>query len=184
VHVRGDDPDEMHLPDAPDASNRAEADAYYIAARKRLGLLESSIQDTQCLFFASMYAKYCLQPLQAWFYIQQASARLQAHLLRRQRQPSLSLATLQLEQRLFWSCFRAERYSLPLSEPTQKGSINTKNGSLQKRDTDQFTSGAVNFYLRSVSAPVGSRTSPTLMPSLLRQMTLTCRRSATGRLEM
>jgi len=58
------------------------AQAYYFAAKQRIGLLGWSLVDIHCLFFASVYEKYALNPLQAWFYIQQASTRLQAHLKR------------------------------------------------------------------------------------------------------
>ncbi|KAF6833064.1 hypothetical protein CPLU01_05743 [Colletotrichum plurivorum] len=94
------------------------ADAYYLAASKRIGLLGPSILDIQCLFLASMYEKCRLRPLRACFYIQQASTRLQAHLLRRGRRPwseasGREMPTQPLEQRLFWSCFKAENEILP-----------------------------------------------------------------------
>ncbi|KAL0937151.1 uncharacterized protein CTRU02_206882 [Colletotrichum truncatum] len=94
------------------------ADAYYLAASKRIGLLGSSILDIQCLFLASMYEKCRLRPLRACFYIQQASTRLQAHLLRRGRRPWRETSgreepTQPLEQRVFWSCFKAENEILP-----------------------------------------------------------------------
>lgn len=100
----------INFPIVPNAEGCAEAHAYYTSARKRLGLLGSSIEDMQCLFFASVYEKFCLRPLQAWLYIQQTSSRLQIHLLKRNRQPPASASSLLLEQRIFWSCFRSERY--------------------------------------------------------------------------
>lgn len=92
----------------------ASAEAYYFAARKRVGLLGCSMLDIQCLFFASVYERYALNPLQAWFYIQQASLRLQA--LQHQRRVSRDTDTIagmdafehRLEQCLFWSIFKAE----------------------------------------------------------------------------
>lgn len=95
--------------------NRATAEAYYLAARKRIGLLGTSIQDIQCLFFACVFEKYSMRPLQAWFYIQQASTRLQAHLIGCGRRPEVNRyptdkRTYHLEQRLFWSCVKGERY--------------------------------------------------------------------------
>ncbi|KAK7427323.1 hypothetical protein QQZ08_006092 [Neonectria magnoliae] len=60
--------------------NRLESEAYYLAAKKRFGLLGHSIQDIQCLFLASMYDKYCLQPLQAWFHLREAELLLEAGL--------------------------------------------------------------------------------------------------------
>ncbi|KAK1622115.1 hypothetical protein BDP81DRAFT_455672 [Colletotrichum phormii] len=94
------------------------AEAYYLAASKRIGLLGPSILDIQCLFLASMYEKCCLRPMRACFYIQQASTRLQTHLLRRGRRPWKEASgweepTQPLEQRVFWSCFKAENEILP-----------------------------------------------------------------------
>lgn len=90
------------------SENRAEADAYFLAAKKRTGLLGHAIVDIQCLFLASMYEKYCLQPLQAWFHLREASSRLQAHLLGQRQQP-VQPSGRHLEQRVFWSCWRAEK---------------------------------------------------------------------------
>ncbi|RSL75042.1 hypothetical protein CEP51_011238 [Fusarium floridanum] len=98
----------LSIPAIPDSEGRPEADAYFTAAKKRLGLLGCSIQDSQCFFIASIYEKYCLRPIQAWLYIQQASSRLQAYLLQQGQRPPPTTSSLQLEQRIFWSCFRAE----------------------------------------------------------------------------
>ncbi|KAH8714585.1 hypothetical protein BGZ61DRAFT_349210 [Ilyonectria robusta] len=100
---------EAHLQDQADS--RMEADVYYLAAKKRLGLLGHSIQDIQCLFLASMYDKYCLQPLQAWFHLREASVRLHAHLLGQRQQlgkPGRAVSSQHLEQRVYWSTWRAE----------------------------------------------------------------------------
>ncbi|KAK1724247.1 uncharacterized protein BDZ83DRAFT_579008 [Colletotrichum acutatum] len=102
------------------------AEAYYLAASKRIGLLGASILDIQCLFLASMYEKCRLRPLRACFYIQQASTRLQAHLLRRGRRPWRGASgreepTQPLEQRLFWSCFKAENEILTTLGLRQSG---------------------------------------------------------------
>ncbi|RYP01159.1 hypothetical protein DL764_006282 [Monosporascus ibericus] len=63
----------------------AAAGAYYEAAKKRIGLLRSSTIDMQCLFFASIFERYSLRPVNAWFYIQMACTRLQMHLMRKNR---------------------------------------------------------------------------------------------------
>uniref|UniRef100_A0A0B7JT75 Xylanolytic transcriptional activator regulatory domain-containing protein n=1 Tax=Bionectria ochroleuca TaxID=29856 RepID=A0A0B7JT75_BIOOC len=89
------------------------AKAYYLAAQKRFGLLGRSIQDIQCLFFAHIFEKSMLRPLEAWFYLQQAATRLEALLLRggERAWPSFQgppPKDYHLEQRLFWSCFRSE----------------------------------------------------------------------------
>lgn len=99
--------------------NAATAESFYLAAKKRTGLLGWSLIDIQCLFFASVYEKYLLNPLQAWFYIQQASTRLQAHLRRVQKfhnateSGDTSSSSDQDLQRLFWSVYKAEHEMLP-----------------------------------------------------------------------
>jgi hypothetical protein len=104
------DADDIQLRIESQTENRAESDAYYLAAKKRIGLLGHSILDIQCLFLASMYEKYRLQPLQAWFHLREASSRLQAHLLGQRQQPGQPASSGQhLEQRVFWSCWRAEK---------------------------------------------------------------------------
>jgi hypothetical protein len=99
-----------------ESEGNAMAEAFMLAAKKRIGLLESSMIDIQCFFFASIYEKYCLRPLQSWFYIQQASSRLQSHLLEREQGNWMSAGSLRssthdhLKSRLFWSCYKAETY--------------------------------------------------------------------------
>ncbi|KAL3298362.1 C6 zinc finger domain-containing protein [Colletotrichum asianum] len=116
--VASEDVAEMPLPAIIEPEDCGVAGAYYLAASKRIGLLGPSILDIQCLFLASMYEKCRLRPLGACFYIQQASTRLQAHLLRRGRRPWRAASgreepTQPLEQRVFWSCFKAENEILP-----------------------------------------------------------------------
>jgi hypothetical protein len=92
------------------------AQAYYFAAKQRIGLLGWSLVDIHCLFFASVYEKYALNPLQAWFYIQQASTRLQAHLKRQTKTSCSDDCTVRsdgLMQRVFWSVYKAEHELLP-----------------------------------------------------------------------
>lgn len=61
-----------------------------------------------------MYEKYALDPLQAWFFIQQASTRLQARLIRQYNVPEYTdcetnhLSQEDRMQRLFWSIYKAE----------------------------------------------------------------------------
>lgn len=57
--------------------NKIAAEAYFQAAKKRIGLLESSILDVQCLFFASVFERYAFRPASAWSYIQLGCTRLQ-----------------------------------------------------------------------------------------------------------
>ncbi|RYP48057.1 hypothetical protein DL768_005979 [Monosporascus sp. mg162] len=91
----------------------AAAEAYYQAAKKRIGLLGSSIIDIQCLFFASIFERYSLRLVDAWFYIQMACTRLQAHLMRKNRRNTVPSDSINdpahlLEQRVFWTCVKAE----------------------------------------------------------------------------
>ncbi|KAH6884451.1 hypothetical protein B0T10DRAFT_130882 [Thelonectria olida] len=109
--------DIVFLEDVSDEA-KVTAESYYMAAKKRIGLLGTSVPDVQCFFLASVYEKYALRPLQAWFCIQQASTRLQAHLLGSGQQlwNSAKLRnthTHHLEQRVFWSCFKAESELAP-----------------------------------------------------------------------
>ncbi|RYP91458.1 hypothetical protein DL770_002397 [Monosporascus sp. CRB-9-2] len=91
----------------------AAAEAYYQAAKKRIGLLGSSIIDIQCLFFASIFERYSLRPVDAWLYTQMACTRLQTHLMRKNRRNTVPSNSVNdpahlLEQRVFWTCFKAE----------------------------------------------------------------------------
>jgi transcription factor-like protein len=97
-----------------DLENQDTAEAYYVAAQKRLGLLGNAIQDIQCFFFATIFEKFSLRPLRAWFHVQQACNRLESRLLQRGERPLTPFNepwpdNHHLEQRLYWSCFRAER---------------------------------------------------------------------------
>ncbi|RSL91448.1 hypothetical protein CDV31_015465 [Fusarium ambrosium] len=105
--------DEAQLQALTEAEDQDGAEAYYVAAQKRLGLLGNSIQDIQCFFLAGMFEKTALRPLRAWHHIQQACSRLVTRLLQRGERPSAPFNDLNpenhhLEQRLFWSCLRAE----------------------------------------------------------------------------
>lgn len=109
--------DDGHWKASIDKEDQAGAESYYIAAQKRLGLLGNHIQDIQCCFFAAIFEKFSMRPLRAWFQIQQACNRLEARLRQRGERPGVPFQQTNpddyhLEQRLFWSCFRAERFVL------------------------------------------------------------------------
>ena len=98
------------------------AEVYYQAAKKRIGVLGSSLFDIQCLFFACVFEKYALRPVEAWFYIQMACTRLEAMLLRNPPQgrngtttggEGINSSARLLEQRVFWTCVKAERFVVP-----------------------------------------------------------------------
>lgn len=99
------------------------AQAFYLAAKKRLGLLHPSLLYVQCLFFCGVFEMYNLQPQQAWFYFHQASMQLQTHLWRKSQirypsdtsishrpNPQERRLEQRLEQRLYWSCMKTEWY--------------------------------------------------------------------------
>lgn len=92
------------------SEQRSVADAYFQAARERIGLLDDSVIAAQCLFFASVYEKHALRAVEAYQYIRQGFSRLQVHRLRKSSESSSSESE-QSESRLFWSLSKAERYS-------------------------------------------------------------------------
>ncbi|KAJ5771134.1 uncharacterized protein N7511_003185 [Penicillium nucicola] len=101
--------DELGESPTKDDASYARAEAYYEAARKRIGYLGTSLLDIQCLYLAGMYEKHTLRILQAWFFTEQACSRLHAYLLcqRGPTEPS-EQSDHRLEQRLYWSCIKAE----------------------------------------------------------------------------
>lgn len=104
--------------DAPDENSTRDdasytrAETYYEAACKRIGYLGTTLMDIQCLYLAGIYKKHTLRILEAWFLTEQACSRLHAYLLC-QRRPTgpYEQSDYRLEQRLYWSCVKAERYS-------------------------------------------------------------------------
>ncbi|VUC35050.1 unnamed protein product [Clonostachys rosea] len=101
-------------PPGPSSNNKALAVFHFAEARKRIGFLGHKLIDIQCLFLAFVYEKTYFRLLQAWFYLQQAADRLKVRLARNNVMPWMSdqnsrTRDLHLEQRVFWSCFRAER---------------------------------------------------------------------------
>ncbi|KAF4919665.1 1-aminocyclopropane-1-carboxylate oxidase [Colletotrichum viniferum] len=105
------------------ASNSTDLDtaqAYFFAAKKRLGLLEPSLLQVQCLFFCGVFEMYSLRPLRAWSYFNQACVQFKNLLWRRtqRRAPeNMSQKARRLEQRLYWSCMKSEcelRCEIPL----------------------------------------------------------------------
>ncbi|KAF2658597.1 hypothetical protein K491DRAFT_592537 [Lophiostoma macrostomum CBS 122681] len=116
------------------------AQCYYGAAQKRLGLLSPSHLYVQCLFLFGVFEMYCLHPLQAWNYFNQACVQFRNLLwCRTQEQSEMSTRDDSasdkpvpkrlrlLEQRLYWSCLKSElemRYEIPLP---QSGLANLKH---------------------------------------------------------
>lgn len=98
--------------------DQATASSYYLAAKKRLGLLEPSILQVQCLFLCGVFEMYSLKPLRAWTYFNQASVSFRNLVwMRTQRAVGDMLESQRLEQRLYWSCMKSEleiRSEIPL----------------------------------------------------------------------
>lgn len=94
------------------------ADAYYTAARKRIGLLETSNQATQCWFLLGMLEMYLMRPLNGWASFSRACNLLELRLYT-QSQHDLQGFT-RAERRLYWSCLKSEaelREEFDLPEP-------------------------------------------------------------------
>ncbi|KAB8200198.1 hypothetical protein BDV34DRAFT_205348 [Aspergillus parasiticus] len=95
---------------------------YYLAAKKRLGLIEPSLLSIQCLFLCGVFEMYSMRALSAWEYFNQACCQLQNLFWKRGlSRPSTdeqdSRKSRQLEQRLYWSCMKSEfelRCEIPL----------------------------------------------------------------------
>ncbi|KAI1451721.1 vegetative cell wall protein gp1 [Annulohypoxylon moriforme] len=98
--------------------DQATASSYYLAAKKRLGLLEPSIIQVQCLFLFGVFEMYSLKPLSAWNYFNQASVCFRNLVwMQTQRVVGDMLESQRLEQRLYWSCMKSEleiRSEIPL----------------------------------------------------------------------
>lgn len=89
------------------------AQAYYLAAQKRFGILESTVIDIQCFYLAATYEKHVFRALPAWLLLQQACVRLRARLQRKRwdvHEDDSNNRIRRAEQRLYWSCVNAERY--------------------------------------------------------------------------
>ncbi|PYH96482.1 hypothetical protein BO71DRAFT_448645 [Aspergillus ellipticus CBS 707.79] len=96
--------------------------AYYLAAKKRLGLIEPSFLGVQCHFLCDVLEMYFLNAMRAWHYFNQACVQLQNLLLtssytRTGDEGHIPRETQRLEQRLYWSCMKSEcelRCEIPL----------------------------------------------------------------------
>ncbi|KAL4957713.1 hypothetical protein BDW69DRAFT_8179 [Aspergillus filifer] len=132
-----------------DGYDCATAEAYYTAARKRIGLLDPSIIAVQCAFLIGVYEMYTMRPLRASLSFNRACAFFQTYL----RSSSFTKPTEQssesVRSRLYWSCLKSdcemrEEIALPPTElvkvkyfdafPTPPGS-----GSVPKPDDEDQT---------------------------------------------
>ncbi|KAF7550236.1 hypothetical protein G7Z17_g5842 [Cylindrodendrum hubeiense] len=87
---------------------------YYNLARRRFGLLERDVLASQCQFLSGVYLMYTQRPLSAWAEFHSASRSYHIYLQCQARRPSRSVDPArvskrrQLEQRLYWSCYKSE----------------------------------------------------------------------------
>ncbi|KAH8891500.1 vegetative cell wall protein gp1 [Thozetella sp. PMI_491] len=98
--------------------NQATASSYYLAARRRLGLLELSALQIQCFFFCAVFEMYSLRPLRAWHYFNLAAVNFRSLIWSQQQRGAIqSDEARRLEQRVYWSCLKSEfeiRLEIPL----------------------------------------------------------------------
>ncbi|KAJ5297177.1 uncharacterized protein N7443_008070 [Penicillium atrosanguineum] len=107
-HDNPEDLDRLQKPPLCDASIEI-AEAYFHAAKQRLGSLHTSPIDIQCFLLAGFYHRHAMRPLQAWFCFQQASCRLEVRLRSLCREQwTADVHYHNLESRLYWSCIQAE----------------------------------------------------------------------------
>jgi hypothetical protein len=96
--------------------SRDEAEAYYTAARKRIGLLEPGLIAGQCHMLSGIYQMYLIRPVQAWSSFHQAASTYSLYLkIQAASQPGTCHAiseatrtTRRFEQRLYWSVLKSE----------------------------------------------------------------------------
>lgn len=87
------------------------SEPYFMAAKRRLGLLDTSLLCVQCLFFAGVYEKFVMRPLAAWKFFQRACVEMQTYLHTMALKSSSASGherALHLEQRLYWACMSSE----------------------------------------------------------------------------
>jgi hypothetical protein len=88
-----------------DAPNHSTAESYYVAARKRIGLLGNTLTATQCLFLSGVYEMNSLRPLQAWASFTRARSVWQVYIMAKSDQIASQFPFIRSpEHRLYWSC--------------------------------------------------------------------------------
>lgn len=89
-----------------DALEYSTAESYYVAAQKRIALLDNSVATTQCYFLSGVYEMYSLRPAKAWTSFNRASISLQIYFRGQGRQERLGPNGV--VSRLYWSCLKSE----------------------------------------------------------------------------
>ncbi|TPX11446.1 uncharacterized protein E0L32_007865 [Thyridium curvatum] len=98
------------------ATRHRTAEAYFQAARKRLGLLEIGLAASQCHMLCCIFLFYTMRPIQAWSATHQAASTLALHLQAQaalekrgdRTQQMTDLSEKRLEQRLYWTVLKSE----------------------------------------------------------------------------
>lgn len=91
-----------------DAQDYGTAEAYFLAARKRLGLLDYTIDAAQCHFLVGVYEMYTLRPLKAWGAFSRACDVLQIYFRRQGQHTGDTYSSEGTVSRLYWSCLKSE----------------------------------------------------------------------------
>ncbi|KAL5387334.1 hypothetical protein DPSP01_003558 [Paraphaeosphaeria sporulosa] len=85
------------------------AEAYYIASRKRIGLLKDTLLATECHFMSGVYEMYSLRPLQAAISFNRACVTFQTLTwMRTEYYITESQLGKARASRLYWSCLKSE----------------------------------------------------------------------------
>jgi hypothetical protein len=85
------------------------SDAYYMASKKRLGLLDVTLTSVQCFFLAGLYEMCCMKPAGAWVQYNHACSRLQIIMAQDNAGGHLHSSKFRVLERLYFSCYRTER---------------------------------------------------------------------------
>lgn len=83
-------------------------DAYFLAAKKRLGLLDVTLTSVQCFFLAGLYEICRMKPANAWVHYSQACSRLQIILSQENPGDEGQSPDFHILERLYFSCCRTE----------------------------------------------------------------------------
>ncbi|KAL4751968.1 hypothetical protein BDW72DRAFT_212359 [Aspergillus terricola var. indicus] len=124
-----------------DGRDYATGELYYTAARKRIGLLDSSIIAIQCAFLIGVYEIYSMRPLRAWL------------------SQALEQSSETVKSRLYWSCLKSdcemrEEIALP---PTELVSIPDPDDEAQAGPTKKLVASSERSWYYYLSEIAGQR---------------------------
>lgn len=87
-----------------------QAESFFFAAQKRLGLLlcGSGVIEAQCFFLAGVYLMSTLRPIEAWKMFVQALACCQGFYTHHSTHDLRSEDDCRLQQSIYWTCFKSE----------------------------------------------------------------------------